>query len=165
MQRVRILALSTVVLVLLMSAHGASAQTAKDLVGVWLTVSVTVEQGDKKIEPYGPNPRGTQIYDASGRFATIVMRGDLPKVASNNVQTSTAEETQILARGSLAYYGTYTVNEADKTVTVKIEGATYPNFAGNTQTRGFAISGDQLTITNPSAAQGGVAKVVLKRAK
>ncbi len=111
---------------LVLSANDASAQTAKDLVGVWLTVSATVEQGDKKIEPFGPNPRGTQIYDASGRFATIVMRGDLPKVASNNIQTSTAEESQIIAHGSLAYYGTYTVNEADRTVTVKIEGADVP---------------------------------------
>ena len=168
MQRMRILALSTMVLSLglVLSASGVSAQTAKDLVGAWIIVSVTVEQGDKKIESFGPNPKGTQIYDASGRFATVVMRGDLPNVASNNIQTSTAEESQIIAHGSLAYYDTYTVNEADKTVSVKIEGASFPNFAGTAQTRRFAISGDQLTITNPTAQlSAGVAKVVLKRAK
>jgi Lipocalin-like domain len=167
MQRVRMLALSTTVLILglVLSASGVSAQTAKDLMGAWTTVSVTVEQGDKKIEPFGPNPRGTQIYDASGRFATIVMRGTLPKVASNNMQTSTAEESQIIAHGSLAYYGTYTVNEVDKTVTVKIEGASFPNFAGTEQTRRFAILGDELTITNPTPAVGSAAKVVLRRAK
>ena len=83
----RILKLSTTVLSfgLVLAASGSSAQTAKDLIGAWLTVSVAVDQGDKKIEPFGPNAKGTQIYDASGRFATIVMRGDLPKVASNNM--------------------------------------------------------------------------------
>ena len=107
MQPVRTLELSTIVLSLglALSVSGASAQTAKDLIGAWTTVSVTFTQGDKKIEPMGPSPRGTQIYDASGRFATMVMRGDLPKVASNNQQTSTAEESQKIAHGSIAYYG------------------------------------------------------------
>jgi len=168
MQRVRILALSTIVLSLglVLSSSGTSAQTAKDLVGVWTTVSVTFVQGDKKIEPMGPNPKGTQIYDASGRFAIMVMRGDLPKVASNNQQTSTADESQIIAHGSLAYYGSWTANDADKTLTVKIEGSTFPNFAGTEQKRLFAISGDQLTITNTTSSVGaGVATIVLKRAK
>ena len=150
---------------LVLWASGASAQTAKDLIGVWTTVSVTVEFSDKIIEVFGPNPKGTQIYDASGRFAIMVMRGDLPKVASKNLQTSTAEESQIIARGSIAYYGSWTANDADKTVTVKIEGATFPNFFGTEQRRLFSISGDQLTITNPTPALGNVARVVLKRAK
>ena len=167
MKRMKILKLSMTVfsLGLLLSESASSAQTAKDLIGAWLTVSVAVDQGDKKLEPFGPNAKGTQIYDASGRFATIVMRSDLPKVASNNMQSSTAEESLIIAHGSLAYYGTYTVNDADKTVTVKIEGASFPNFAGTTQTRRFEISGDQLTISNPTPAVGSAAKVVLKRAK
>jgi hypothetical protein len=44
-------------------------------------------------------------------------------------------------------------------------GASFPNFAGTTQTRRFAISGDELTISNPTPAVGSAAKVVLKRAK
>ena len=72
---------------------GASAQTAKDLVGAWTIVSMTVEGDGKKSEPFGPNPIGTQIYDSSGRFASMVMRSDLPKVASSNRATSTPEES------------------------------------------------------------------------
>jgi hypothetical protein len=168
MQRMRIRKLSMIGLTLglVLSAGGASAQTAKDSIGAWTTVSVTVEQGDKKFEPIGPNPKGTQFYDASGRFAYIQMRGDLPKIASNNMQTATTEESEKIARGSIAYYGSWMANDADKTVTVRIEGATFPNFAGTEQTRQFAISGDQLTITNPRhAVGGGVLKIVLTRAK
>lgn len=137
----------------------------KDLVGAWMTVSITSQHGDKKIELFGSNPKGIQIFDASGRFAIIAMRGDLPKVASNNRQTQTAEESQKIALGSIAYYGSWTANDADKTLTVKIEGDTFPNFAGTEQRRRFEISGDQLTITNPTGASGGVLTVVLKRAK
>jgi hypothetical protein len=165
MQRVRIIELRTIVLSLglALSASGVSAQTAKDLVGAWTTVSITVEQGDKKFEPLGPNPKGTQIYDTSGRFAYIHMRGDLPRVASNNMQTATMEESEKIARGSIAYYGSWTAG--DGVLTVKIEGATFPNYAGTEQKRQYVVSGDQLTIINPSSAVGGVVKIVLTRAK
>ena len=165
MQRVRVLALRTIVpiLGLVLSASSLSAQTAKDLVGAWTTVSLTVEQGDKRFEPIGPNPKGTQIYDASGRFAYIQMRGDLPRVASNNMQTATTEESEKIARGSIAYYGSWTAS--DGVLTVKIEGATFPNYAGTEQKRQYVVSGDQLTITNPTSAVGGVVKIVLTRAK
>jgi Lipocalin-like domain len=80
-----------------LAAGGAAAQTVKDLVGAWTIVSMTVEGEGKKSEPFGPNPIGTQIYDSSGRFASILMRSDLPKVASNNRATSTPEESQKIA--------------------------------------------------------------------
>ena len=146
-------------------AMPASAQVDKNLVGAWTIVSITVEQGDKKSEPYGANVKGTQVFDANGRFAVVVMRGDLPKVASNNRETATAEESQQIAHGSLAYFGSYTVNEADKSMTLQIESATLANWNGTTQKRLYAINGDQMTITNPTTSGGsGVAKVVLKRA-
>jgi hypothetical protein len=144
---------------------GASAQTAKDFAGVWSIVSITVEGAEKKSEPFGPNPMGTASYDGSGRFAFMVMRSDLPKVASNNRVTSTPEESQKIVHGSLAYYGTFTLNEAEKSVTMQVEGATFPNWIGTSPKRLYAISGDTLTITNPTpSGGGGVLTVVLKRA-
>jgi lipocalin-like protein len=157
-------ATSVAAFALAMASTGASAQVDKNLVGTWTIVSVTYEQDGKKIEGFGPNVKGTQIYDANGRIATIVMRSDLPKVASNNRTTATAEESQKIVHGSLAYFGTYTTNEADHSVTVQIEGATLPNWIGTSQTRAYTISGDQLTISNPTASGGGAATVVLKRA-
>ena len=148
-----------------LAAGGAAAQTVKDLVGAWTIVSMTVEGEGKKSEPFGPNPIGTQIYDSSERFASILMRSDLPKVASNNRATSTPEESQKIVHGSLAYYGTYTLNEAEKSVTMQVEGATFPNWIGTSPKRLYAISGDTLTITNPTpSGGGGVLTVVLKRA-
>jgi Lipocalin-like domain len=93
-----------------------------------------------------------------------VTRADLPKVAANNREKATAEESEKIVRGSLGYFGTYTTNEAQKSFTVQIEGSTFPNFVGTSQTRSYAISGDELRITNPTASGGRAATVVLKRA-
>src|SRR5262249_44946570 len=62
---------------------GTALALDKNLVGAWTIVSVTYGEGADKTEPYGANVKGTQIYDASGHFAVVVTRADLPKVASN----------------------------------------------------------------------------------
>ncbi len=120
----------------------ASAQGAKELLGAWTIVSITVEGDGKKSEPFGPNPGGTQTYDSNGRFASMALRSDLPKIASNNRGTATLEESQKIVHGSMAYYGSYTINEAEKSITMQMEGATFPNWVGTTHKRLFAISGD-----------------------
>jgi hypothetical protein len=145
---------------------GASAQTLKDVIGAWTLVSVVVEQGEKKVEPYGPIPKGLMVYDGSGRFSITITRSGLPKVASNNRETSTPEESTAITHGSIAYFGTYAYSEPDRVVTVKIEGSTFPNWEGAEQKRVIAISGDTLVLTNPTVSSGaGVAKVTWKRAK
>jgi lipocalin-like protein len=152
------------ILLLALAIPGTAVAQDKNLVGVWTVVSVTYGEGAEKTEPYGANVKGTQIFDASGRFAVVVTRADLPKVASNNREQATVEESEKIVRGSLGYFGTYTTNEADKSFTVQIEGSTFPNFVGTSQTRNYAISGDELRITNPTASGGRAATVVLKRA-
>src|ERR1700734_1759332 len=58
----------------------ASAQTtAKDLLGTWTLVSITIDQEGKKIDFYGPNPQGQETYDSNGHVSVIITRSDLPK--------------------------------------------------------------------------------------
>ena len=65
------LPLNTIVLCLglMLPADFVSAQTAKDLVGAWTTVSVTVEQGDKKFEPIGPTQKAIRFTAPPAEFA------------------------------------------------------------------------------------------------
>jgi hypothetical protein len=142
----------------------AAAQVDKNLIGAWNIVSITYQQGDKTTEPYGRNVKGTQVFDANGRFAIVVTNGDLPKVASNNRETATAEESQKIVHGSIGYFGSYTTNAADNSVTVQIEGATFPNWVGTSQKRTYTISGDEMKLINPTASGGGTATVLMKRA-
>jgi Lipocalin-like domain len=69
-------------------------------------------------------------------------------------------------QGSIAYFGTYSVSETDKTFATHIEGATFPDWIGTDQKRSFTISGDELKWTTPTTSLGsGTALDVWKRAK
>jgi Lipocalin-like domain len=148
----------------------ATAQTpAKDVVGTWTLVSITLEQDGKKTDFYGPNPQGQIMYDANGHFSIIITRSDLPKFAANNRETGTPEENKAIVQGSIAYFGTYTVSETDKTISAHIESCTFPNWNGIDRKTAFTMSGDELrttVISGPSTSIGtGTAHLVWKRAK
>jgi hypothetical protein len=66
----------------------------------------------------------------------------------------------------IAFYGTYTVNEGDKTVTTLIEGSSYPNLIGAEQKRVItSLTPDELRYTNPTTSTGTKAEAVWRRAK
>lgn len=148
-------------------AVGQSAKSAKEqLVGSWTLFSLTAGEGANQTLPYGPNPKGSMMVDANGRFSITVLRSDLPKIASNNRMTGTPDENKAIVQGIIAYYGTYAIDEATHVMTVKIEGSTFPNFDGGTQTRILSFSGDEVTYINATPSMGGAAaKVTYKRAK
>ena len=168
MKRVGKLTLGTMGLLFLgmvLAAGDAFAQTAKDFVGTWTLVSAVTEQGGNKTDTFGPNPKGILMVDAKGRYVIAFARADLPKVASNNRTTATPEENKAIVGGSITHFGTLSVNAADKTITFKIETATFPNWDGTEQKRPFTVTGDELKYTVPAASGGGTATVVWKRAK
>src|SRR5438874_4213718 len=125
------------------------------LIGSWTLISLTAGEGAAQTLPYGPNPKGTMMVDANGRFSITVVRSDVPKVASNNRMTGTPDENKAIVQGSIAYFGTYTIDEATHVITVNVEGSTFPNFNGGTQTRILSFDGDEVTYLNPTPSMGG----------
>jgi hypothetical protein len=147
-------------------APAVAAEPPSGLVGTWSLVSISNEKNGQKVLPYGPDAKGTFILDGSS-FSLIVVRPARHKFKSNDRLTGTAEENQETVRGSIAYFGTYTVDPRDGTlVTFRIEGATFPNWDGAEQKRVLKISGDEMDYTNPTISTGaGVARLVWKRLK
>ena len=144
-------------------AYDAAAQTAKDLVGTWTSVSITAVQDGKTIEPYGPNPHAIMMFDDKGRYVSLIVRSALPKFGSNNRMTGTPEENKAVVQGTNAHFGTYAV-EGDKLV-LRIESATFPNSTGAEQRRPFTLTGNELKVIVPVASGGGTSTLVWKRAK
>ena len=71
-----------------------------------------------------------------------------------------------MLQGSIAYYGTWAVDEASKTLTTNVEAATYPNLNGATQKRTItSLTADELKYTNPATTAGTSSDVVWRRAK
>lgn len=164
--------IAAVVLALAVSAGTAAAQPAKSLkeliVGTWnfVVAEVTAPDG-KKSFPFGETPKGILIFTADGRFAQIHVASDVPKIASNNRLTGTADEYATIMRRSLSVFGTYTVDEAKKTVTFNIVSSTFPNWQGEAQTRTIdKLTADEFVNTNPNVAGGrGSASNLYKRVK
>jgi len=143
-------------------AGNAFGQSAKDLVGTYTIVALTNVQGDKTIEPYGPNPKGVMMLGADGRYVVALMRPGLPKFASNNRNTGTADEYKAVVVGSFIHLGTYTV--ADGHIIFRLESSTFPNWDGQEQKRALTVKGDELRYAVASTL-GGTTTVVWKRAK
>ena len=141
------------------------AQTAKDLVGTWTLVSVVTERDGRKFDAYGPNPKGLLVFDANGRYSVIFIAADLPKFLSGNRTSGTADENKAVVAGSLAHFGTYVVDETEKSFTFQIDRATFPNWEGKNNKRSFVIVGNELRFIDPHASGGGVATTIFERAK
>ena len=143
----------------------AVAQTAKELVGTWSMVSnVNVRPDGSKVDLFGPNPKAMVMFDGNGHFVLDQGNPNLPKFKSNNRAQGTPEENQAVVQGSLSYHGTYSV--ADKVLTFKVEGSSFPNWVGTDQKRTItSFTGDDLRWTNPGASVGGSADTVWKRLK
>ena len=165
-QRLKTLAsLTTLVLATCLAAANAVAQTAPDIVGTWSLVSLTVVRSGTEMELLGPHPQGQLIFGSDGRYILLVLRSDLPKFAEGNRESSTAQENKRFVEGSVAHFGTYTVDAAGQSIVFHIQKSTFPNWDGETQRRPYTLTGDRLTYLTPGSFGYGASTVVWQRQK
>lgn len=157
MNRRIILSLSAITALGLVLPVAAHAQVAKDLVGTWILASTdnTNAQG-AKVEPFGPHPLGSYIFDASGHFIQVIV-GSEP---------STGQSTN---QAFVATFGTYSVADGGKTLDLHIVGSNSQDLDGKVIKRQItSLTGDELKISNSSpqtAVGAGGANSDWKRAK
>jgi hypothetical protein len=118
--------------------------------GAMITARLNANGTKKRAPPKKPNP--------------VKCVGGIP-----NREAGSLEENKAIVHGNLAYFGTYSVSDTDKTITTHIEKGTFPNWNGTDRKTAFTISGDELSttvISGPSTSIGtGKAYLVWKRAK
>ena len=135
----------------------------QQLVGTWTLVSEeTTAQNGTKEQPYGPNPRGILILEVSGRYATVRARPDRPKFKSSSQPTT---EELLAARAFGANFGTWSVSEADKTLTLHVESALRPNNEGTDVKNSVSLVGDELKVSGVIPATGVRFEVAYRRAR
>jgi hypothetical protein len=116
---------------------GASAQGLKEkVIGAWtLSEGSELFQDGKKVTPWAA---GNLILDPNGHFSFFVLGMDRAK-GNDDVR---------IPNGPLvAYYGTYTVNDAENMLTYKVEHAANPMFDGAVRTQKVTFKGDLMTTT------------------
>ena len=129
-------------------ALGQKRPFKEQLVGTWTLLSWEQKNADgTKVERYGTNPKGIAFFDADGRYIITVMKSDRAKYVSNTLWQGTHQENKETADGTITYFGTYSTNEIGDSITIHVEGSSFPNWNGSDQKRFVAIVGDQLTLT------------------
>jgi len=160
--------LSTFATLALIPAGSMAQQKSlkEQLVGTWILVeAVDVAADGTKTNTWGANPKGTYMFDSSGHFTQMLIRSDLPKIA-NRAQGGTPEQNKAIVSGAIAMYGTYSVNETEKTITVRFEGSTFSGFNGTEGKRFItSLSAEEMKTTNPATSIGTKAESIWRRAK
>jgi len=151
-------------IILCTSANAPAQGLKQQIIGTWQVVSAVNDVNGQKVEPLGPHPMGYFVFTSDGHLSTNIVKPGLPKFASNNRLTGTAEENKAVVQGNISTFGTYTV-DSENSITFHITGSSYPNFTGTTQKRGIEITGDQLKWSVIGASSGGSAVVTMTRAK
>ena len=149
-----------------LASRMAIAEPAKgQFAGTWSLVSIRYVRPDgTTIEPFGPNAKGILVFDGT-RFATQVIAANLPKFTSNNRMLGTPREYEAISHGVVGYFGTYSVNEPGRIITLHIERSSFPNWEGTDQERKFEFVGDELryTAASSTANPAEAAQLVWKR--
>jgi hypothetical protein len=154
----------------------AQQKSLKDqLVGTWTLVSSDQVRPDgSKLKQFRANPKGINVFDTNGRFFLmvasprflVIASADNTKLVSYDPGKTNSEEIDSLIVESIAYYGTYTVNEAERLAILHLEASTFPNQTGTDQKRTItALTADELKYSHPALMSGVQVHQVWKRAE
>jgi lipocalin-like protein len=161
MNRRRATLMTTTALLCLAVSLSASDSLAQQkslkeqLVGTWTLVSSDQVRPDgSKLKQFGANPKGINVFDANGRFFVMVASADNSKIASKDPSKTNSEEDGLIVE-SIAYYGTYTVNEDVTVISLHLDASTFPNQVGTDQKRTItSLTADELKYNSPAAISG-----------
>ena len=111
--------------------------------------------GLRHAEPsLGENPLALLIYDRAGHFAVQFMRRDRTRPVPDS--PAAADNNSRAQGGYDAYFGTYTVNDAEGTVSQRLQGALSRENVGSVLTRAMSVRGDTLVIELNVTAWDGI---------
>ena len=134
------------------------------LVGTWSLVAADVIRPDgTRARDYGAAPSGLLMIDNQGRYSLQIFKAERPRFASGNKLTGTPAEFEAAALGSSTHFGTVSVDQAEHTITFSVQGASFPNWEGERQTRRYELKGDELSYRVAARPDGNVPISVWKR--
>jgi hypothetical protein len=122
----------------------------EEIVGSWRLLIIDGIKADGTHQPlYGPNPRALAMFSPDGHYSIQIMRDMRPKFAADDRLKGTAEELKASLEGIITLFGTYTIDEPSKTLSMRVEGSSFPNWDDTTQKRTVtALEADEFVYTN-----------------
>jgi hypothetical protein len=104
------------------------------LIGTWSLVSAAdVYENGKSVDDWGPAVKGSVSFDPNGRFSWII-------IGEKTIGSSGSP--RVADRMVIAYVGSYSVDEAAKTVTYTIERGTNSRLDGLSRKASIILQGN-----------------------
>ena len=144
--------LLSVAMLCLSCVTSTSQEPLRDkIIGTWKLVSLELVRAGGDALPLwlGPKPVGLIIYLADGFMSVQIMRDPRPKPFAKGLVLGTSDEYRDAYLGYYAYSGTYTIDEADKSVEHDIQTSLWPSEVGGKRKRVVVLDGDKVTLTTP----------------
>jgi hypothetical protein len=128
----------------------APCQSGPSLLGTWRLVSYQARDSEGRVQyPLGENVSGLLVYDGGGNISAHVMRNGRSFFSAKDPARGTDAELRAAFEDYGSYFGTYTIDDARRTVTHHVRGAWYPNWIGHDQVRHFRFDGNRLLLSTP----------------
>ena len=110
------------------------------LVGTWHLASIKMVRVDgSKYQLLSPDTKGIIIFEGGGHYSLQITR-----MASPAGATSVAVDvSQGVFEGTIAHFGTYMVNDRDRSITFRIESSSVAEWNGTEFKRSFAVLGNR----------------------
>lgn len=135
-------------MVWIIATPAAQSTLRAQLIGHWRLVGTeTIVEGKAPVR--GPQTVGTIVYTSDGHMQAHLTLPERPKVRSADATPAQARE---LARYT-AYFGTFTVDEAAKSVTHRRDGTFGPGERDFVRT--VELTGNRLTLVTPATTVNG----------
>jgi lipocalin-like protein len=152
--------------VLALFAAGQASAQVKSLAGTYVLVTANTIDQTGQIKPmYGASPRGLLLMSSDGRYTLTIVAAGLPKFMAGTRHNSTPQEKEAVIDGSIAHFGTYSLAETGRTVTLTVQGSTFPNWEGTRITMPVSVAGDQYKFRLGKSEVGGIADLTFRKAK
>jgi len=125
-----------------------------DLQGTWLLEAAdALTASGERVRDYGQAPHGRLMVDAAGRYSVQIFKSERVRFSGDKA-AGTPDEFRNAVMGSSTHYGTVTIDRERHALVFRIEGSSYPNWEGTTQTRTFRVEDGVLTWQVPPRPDG-----------
>ena len=123
-----------------------ASNTSPRFAGRWNLVSCVGTSGDDQMEPFGRHPRGVLVYtgDSVSVFMSHEERQPFPHWDARRCPDADVARSYHEIE---AYYGRYTVDESQRLISHRVEGAKIPNIIGSDFVRRYELDDDRLVLS------------------
>jgi hypothetical protein len=123
-------------------------QRTNRVAGMWRPLSLKSTLNGVTSQPFGPHPDGLLEFNENLHYVECIVNPDVPAFAASDPQNATATEIRTAFLGSLSLFGTYTINSKGEFTGNYVDGATIPNWKGNTRDNAHlteVVNGDTMS--------------------